>query len=73
MNEFLGLGQQDPQQWFLRGVGQLDVSAIEAQLLARDRARAKKDYMTADAIRAKLQQQGIVLEDGPDGTSWQTQ
>ena len=36
----------------------------------RKAAKGKKDYKTADALRKKLEEAGIVLEDKPDGTSW---
>jgi cysteinyl-tRNA synthetase len=36
-------------------------------------ARQRKDWGEADAIRDRLAAQGIVLKDGPDGTSWQAE
>jgi cysteinyl-tRNA synthetase len=35
----------------------------------RNEARAKKDFATADKIRKELVEQGIILEDRPDGTT----
>ncbi len=32
--------------------------------------RAQKDWARADAIRARLAQLGVILEDGPEGTRW---
>jgi cysteinyl-tRNA synthetase len=43
---------------------------IEAQLEARARARASKDWAASDAIRDTLTAAGVVVEDGPDGASW---
>lgn len=46
---------------------------IPAEVLAlaaeRDRARAARDYKSADSIRAHLQSLGYIVEDGPDGTT----
>jgi cysteinyl-tRNA synthetase len=36
----------------------------------RAAARKNKDYATSDAIRDKLAELGVVLEDGPVGTIW---
>jgi cysteinyl-tRNA synthetase len=33
-------------------------------------ARRARDFAKADAIRADLAAQGVLLEDGPTGTTW---
>ena len=63
----LGLLQQDPSAWFRGG---LDAAAIEARLAARRAARQARDFALADAIRAELESEGILVEDNPSGTSW---
>jgi cysteinyl-tRNA synthetase len=43
---------------------------IEGLIVARKEARAAKNFARADQIRAELLAQGVVLEDGPKGTTW---
>jgi cysteinyl-tRNA synthetase len=64
----LGLLQQEPERWF-RGTGDGD-AAIRAAIKERLAARRAKDFGRADAIRAELAAQGVLLEDGPAGTTW---
>jgi len=36
----------------------------------REEARKKKDWKIADAIRTKLKEMGVLLEDTPEGVKW---
>ena len=46
--------------------------AAEVEKMIQERALAKKakDWAKADTIRADLRAKGIILEDGPGGTTW---
>ncbi len=48
-------------------------SLVQADIQARAAARAAKDWGTADAIRDRLAEAGIVVEDGADGARWSLQ
>jgi cysteinyl-tRNA synthetase len=67
----MGLLQQDPEAWFQDSVIAGGASSeIQAQIQARRQARDRKDFAESDRIRDALRHQGIVLEDGSDGTTW---
>ncbi|MBR5923213.1 MAG: cysteine--tRNA ligase [Clostridia bacterium] len=48
-------------------------SEIEALIEKRTTARKNKDFRTADEIRDKLKDMGIILEDTKDGVKWTRQ
>ena len=64
----LGLLQQDAEG-FLRG-DDADVPWIDGRIAARAAARQARDFAGADAIRQELAGAGVILEDGPGGTTW---
>jgi hypothetical protein len=43
---------------------------VDAVVDARTRARAVRDWATADALRDRLAEAGVELRDGGDGTGW---
>ncbi len=45
--------------------------AIAAAIAARNAARKAKDFKQSDRIRDELLAKGIVLKDGPGGTTWE--
>jgi cysteinyl-tRNA synthetase len=63
----LGLLKSSSEDWFR---GDADSSAIEARIAQRADAKRARDFATADRIREELKEEGIVLEDGPGGTTW---
>ncbi|MBV8392878.1 MAG: cysteine--tRNA ligase, partial [Alphaproteobacteria bacterium] len=69
----IGLLQQDPEAWFRwtpAGASGPADSEIEAAIAARQAARKAKDFKESDRIRDDLKAKGVILEDGPKGTSW---
>ncbi|HEX5325088.1 MAG TPA: cysteine--tRNA ligase [Acetobacteraceae bacterium] len=68
--DVLGLLGANPADWFRGGI---DPTEIEAAIAERQAARKARDFARADAIRTRLAASGIVLEDGPAGTTWRRQ
>jgi len=76
----LGLLGVPPETWLstrseLTGGGSADAAGIEPAeidrlVAARIEARRAKDFAESDRIRDALAAQGVVLEDGPSGTTW---
>jgi len=70
----LGILESEPEAWFTQAVssGVSAPSADEIEDLIQERltAREQRDFARADEIRTLLDTQGVVLEDGPEGTTW---
>ncbi|MGD9041009.1 MAG: cysteine--tRNA ligase, partial [Desulfobacteraceae bacterium] len=69
----LGILEENPED-FLKKLSSyaesIDTDEVERMIAERTKARTDKDWAKADAIRDRLLEMGIVLEDGPHGTSW---
>ena len=70
VGDVLGLLTHDAAGWFTGDGDEVNVERIAELVAAREAARVSRDFATADRIRDELSAEGIVLEDGPDGTRW---
>jgi cysteinyl-tRNA synthetase len=66
----LGLLQYDPEKYLKGSMSLEETDKIEALINARNKARHEKNWIEADRLREELQSLGIVIEDGPHGTTW---
>ena len=67
MDKFLGLSSV---LGFLEKQEELLDTDIQELIDQRQLARKEKNYSLSDEIRDKLSEQGIVLEDTPQGVKW---
>jgi cysteinyl-tRNA synthetase len=49
---------------------ELSPRLIEVLIAVRQMARERRQYDIADAVRERLRELGISLEDHPEGTTW---
>jgi cysteinyl-tRNA synthetase len=69
LGKVLGVLQQTPRH-YLQGDQGLDASRIEALIEARNAAKKARDFPAADRIRDELAEQGVMLKDSAQGTTW---
>ncbi|ENM5738000.1 cysteine--tRNA ligase [Vibrio mimicus] len=68
--DVIGILYQEPETFFQGSAEDEEAEQIEALIKLRNDSRAAKDWANADMARDKLNEMGIVLEDGPSGTTW---
>ena len=68
----LGLLRQSPADWFARGVAQNndEDARIQSLINERDVAKKSRDFARSDAIRDRLADEGVLLEDTAQGVRW---
>ncbi|MEO5577817.1 MAG: cysteine--tRNA ligase, partial [Sphingomicrobium sp.] len=70
--QLLGLMPEHSGSWFQYFIGMTEqaAEAIQSRIAARAEAKASRDFAESDRIRDELKSEGILLEDGPEGTTW---
>ena len=66
------LTYENPDAWFQMPLlnASLGADTIAARITERAQARQEKNFVRADEIRKQLAAAGVILEDGPAGTTW---
>jgi len=72
LGKVLGILQDDPHSFLMneKKSSNVDVNKVDALIVARNQARASKQWAEADRIRAELTAMKIILEDNMAGTTW---
>jgi len=73
LGDVLGILQHDAEEYLKGASGRTEGLAdaeVERLIQQRKEARVNKDWALADQVRDQLAEQGIALEDGPQGTTW---
>ena len=66
----VGLLQQEPHAWFVRGAPNDDDVRIQSLIDERNEAKQNRDFARSDAIRDQLAAEGVLLEDTAQGVRW---
>jgi cysteinyl-tRNA synthetase len=69
----LGLLQDSPQAYLqgsVKSEGGITDKEIQTLIEQRNQARKTRDFAEADRIRDQLTENGVILEDTPEGTIW---
>jgi cysteinyl-tRNA synthetase len=63
-------GETEWRSWRPAGLA-IDEARVAVLIAARSAARTARDFAEADRLRGELDQMGVVVKDGPEGTSWE--
>ena len=66
----LNILQIEPEHFLKGATSDLDEAAIDKLVAERVEAKKARNWARADEIRNQLTQMGIVVEDGPQGSTW---
>ncbi|TKX32452.1 cysteine--tRNA ligase [Campylobacter aviculae] len=69
--KIFGFGFMDTKKYFQWGVSEDKKAFIENEISKRNEAKKEKDFKKADEIREALANEGILLQDTPNGTIWE--
>lgn len=73
VSSILGFLNEKPEEFYSSLTNRsedVDADKIEKLIEERAMARTQKDWARADSIRDQLSGMGVVIEDGPGGTTW---
>ena len=78
LGSILGVFQRHPEEYFQalsfdNSENALSAEDINTLIKQRENARTAKQWQESDRIRDELAERGVILEDGPNGTSWRRQ
>ena len=70
--KLIGLLEEDKQSWenFKKSKAKVDEKFINEKIKDRNNARKTGDYKLADIIRTELENNGVIIEDKTDQTTW---
>ena len=70
--KLIGLLEEDKKSWdnFKKSTAKVDESFILKKIKERNGARKKGDYKLADKIRKELEDNGVIIEDKQNKTTW---
>ena len=70
--KLIGLLEENKQSWenFKKSKVKIDETFINKKIKDRNTARKKGDYKLADIIRKELEDNGVIIEDKQDKTTW---